>query len=894
MPDLSLQFDPTSEDAANVPFELVSDATGARLVEQNYPAPVPVVTWASSADSEGERAVSYRWPNRKISLKVEIVGTEATVKTRLYDLEQKVAKIAREGGTLKHTYPDTTFVVFDLVALEGYEPALNIEYFVGNAAMVQLEFQAKPFYRQAAVTLADHTETTLPVLVFTETGVTGDAPALGRLIVDEDGAADQQWVVWGMQRDTYSSSANAALFYEAEGRTPQSAGATAVQSGASGSGSNVVEATVGTTFSSVLSTQATGAGAHLSHFGTYRVFARVLTPTANTGAVSFALEWAEGDFRRYTRNATSAFPVDLWDNTFRDVDLGVVSISEVQQGAQQWEGRILAKSTVAGDKVRVDCFWLVPTERSGEVGSLVSTAAPTVYTARDEFDQTAGNLVGKTAPIGGVWTGAGPGADFVVETTGRTAQRTSVSDADSQFAISGLAASTLQAAQIDFKTSAATGPIGSIIGRYTDVNNRFSLSLVPGAGNDIIISKTVAGVLTQFVITDVGFDSTYVANTFYTLRMLIDAGGRWYVWVVPAGGKFGAPTFSGQDADLATGGALASGKIGFRDYNGFAAAATRSYDNFVGWVPAIDAAAFASQSIEWRHDGVLREDSTGTIYQRPSQYEGDYLTIPPYAQEAKPVRFIVKGSRNIPGDGPDSAIDDISARLTLTPRGLVVPETTEPFSPADITGLQAWYDASQITGLSNGDPVTSWLDLSGNGHTLAQAGAARPIYTTAGINSLPTLDFDGSAHNLTNATLTLPQPSTTFAVFRTDTPAVQQFVIDGGAGTRQTFFLNGAAYLYFAGSVVNAAAGPTANPTVMAANYNGASSGLYENGTLIASGDPGAQSLANFKVGIESSGASGFFNGHISEVLHYNKTLDSTERGQVTSYLGTKYGITVV
>jgi hypothetical protein len=82
---------------------------------------------------------------------------------------------------------------------------------------------------------------------------------------------------------------------------------------------------------------------------------------------------------------------------------------------------------------------------------------------------------------------------------------------------------------------------------------------------------------------------------------------------------------------------------------------------------------FASQSLEVRHDRVVREDSGGTLWVRPSSYEGDYLLIPPAGAEARTNRFFIKGSRGIPGSSVDSGVDDISAVLSYTPRFLVVP-----------------------------------------------------------------------------------------------------------------------------------------------------------------------------------------------------------------------------
>jgi hypothetical protein len=50
----------------------------------------------------------------------------------------------------------------------------------------------------------------------------------------------------------------------------------------------------------------------------------------------------------------------------------------------------------------------------------------------------------------------------------------------------------------------------------------------------------------------------------------------------------------------------------------------------------------------------------------------------------------------------------------------------------------AWHDAQAISGLSDGDDVTQWDDLSGRGKHLAEAGAASALYrdgsTVEGIN----------------------------------------------------------------------------------------------------------------------------------------------------------------
>jgi hypothetical protein len=92
------------------------------------------------------------------------------------------------------------------------------------------------------------------------------------------------------------------------------------------------------------------------------------------------------------------------------------------------------------------------------------------------------------------------------------------------------------------------------------------------------------------------------------------------------------------------------------------------------WVPPSDAAIFASEAAEIRHNQVRRQDSTGALWVEPSKYEGDYAWIPPAGKEARTLRVFVKACRNDPVTMADSAIDDISAQLFYRPRYLVLPE----------------------------------------------------------------------------------------------------------------------------------------------------------------------------------------------------------------------------
>jgi len=146
------------------------------------------------------------------------------------------------------------------------------------------------------------------------------------------------------------------------------------------------------------------------------------------------------------------------------------------------------------------------------------------------------------------------------------------------------------------------------------------------------------------------------------------------VWFFPQGAAPGFPWAQGQEAELATGGALATGKVCISDGRGGAdGATTRKYDNFMIAVPTTDAAVYASQSLEIRHDRVIREDSTGTLWVPVSKYVGDYCRVPVAGKEARTLRGIVKLCRNDPFTMADTAIDDASWRLSYRPRYLQVP-----------------------------------------------------------------------------------------------------------------------------------------------------------------------------------------------------------------------------
>ncbi len=68
--------------------------------------------------------------------------------------------------------------------------------------------------------------------------------------------------------------------------------------------------------------------------------------------------------------------------------------------------------------------------------------------------------------------------------------------------------------------------------------------------------------------------------------------------------------------------------------------------------------------------------------------------------------------------------------------------------PKSFAATAAW-DSRYISGLSDGNAVSTWSDLSGNGKDLTQTtGANQPLYKTGILGGNPVVRFDGSNDNM--------------------------------------------------------------------------------------------------------------------------------------------------
>lgn len=104
-----------------------------------------------------------------------------------------------------------------------------------------------------------------------------------------------------------------------------------------------------------------------------------------------------------------------------------------------------------------------------------------------------------------------------------------------------------------------------------------------------------------------------------------------------------------------------------------------------------------------------------------------------------------------------------------------------------IPGYALWFDASQLVGLSDGQSLATWPDLSGNGHNMTQATPAnQPTYYSSTvahlINGHPAVEITGSQFMTSSAFTTLAAPMTFAGTCFLNNVGGSAWLMTGGAG----------------------------------------------------------------------------------------------------------------
>jgi hypothetical protein len=360
-----LLLDPTSE-GTGTQLDITDNTLGYYLLSHEYPDPEPDVVMTGSIDTEGELPAAGKHKPRTITITVRCVqpsGGAPSIGTMVSNLQRKIGKLYREGGTLRRVLPSGDTITFDILQ---FGARINVpadkRWGARSAADATITLTCAPYGRGASIALsASAAATTKAPLVFTKTGIKGDMPATGTLRIDNVTNA-KTFASWGLQSRRYSAASTAALFFEAEDGQPSAASANAGPAGASGGGANkTMRHTVGT--AEATSYTIATAGTVLSHIGTFRVYARVQAATTNTGTVSVRLEWSPSYPGGSIRNDLVAIETSegvAIEGSWVLLDLGLVTIPVTRLGNQQWSAVLNAKATDAGNQLDYDWVALVP------------------------------------------------------------------------------------------------------------------------------------------------------------------------------------------------------------------------------------------------------------------------------------------------------------------------------------------------------------------------------------------------------------------------------------------------------------------------------------------------------------------------------------------------------
>lgn len=258
-------------------------------------------------------------------------------------------------------------------------------------------------------------------------------------------------------------------------------------------------------------------------------------------------------------------------------------------------------------------------------------------------------------------------------------------------------------------------------------------------------------------------------------------------------------------------------------------------------------------------------------------------------------------------------------RLTVAPshRAVMGPWTPGlPFTPASITGLAAWYDASDAGSITSAaGAVSQWNDLSGNAKHLTQAtAAAKPTTGGTTLNGRNVITFDGGDYaNYAGATGVDVGAATILGVASESSGADYQGVvilhhtsgndwdnaraiaIDTGdasnvLGVNRAGFSNaGQARIAGAGATPAAVwAGRVASDGLVQAYKNGGVPATSTRSVAFGTADGGIALGARYTAGALSASLTGM----IAEVVIYKTTISDADLNRVGNYLATKWGFT--
>lgn len=410
-----------------------------------------------------------------------------------------------------------------------------------------------------------------------------------------------------------------------------------------------------------------GEAGHMTHIGVRRIWARLQQPEGEPGDVQLRLLWrALGSSRWDEQNPiVSTYAVGSWIL----VDLGECRPEVAEVGDQQWEWRLAARAPGGAGVIAVDEVFVLPTETYLKVVAqpLHDIGTPTAFSAQSSFLLESGAITGDSLAVGGTWEAEGDPDDFTIATVNgeKVARRIAVKDGVGAkrriFASSPVLADTVVSVDIALTSDIEdSNPLRQgVVARLSEAGQNYIMAIRDTPKS--VMVEAASGGEAAFPQVTVALPHRSADGQFMRLTLMVLANGAWAVWYSSASASsgLGEPLLTGWHPTLATGGSLATGKVGIHDGAPEETAATRDYRNFAAWVPDLSVICSSGRSMEVATNGVFRQSPEDDVWGRVIEDGFPPAAVPSGAEE-RPTRVIIIPSQGDFGELPDSGTPKVS------------------------------------------------------------------------------------------------------------------------------------------------------------------------------------------------------------------------------------------
>lgn len=637
--------------------------------------------WMQSSDSDG--AILTRVPlyeNREITARVRVIGAQSMdqAESLLGVLSSALQSMESSPDGVVTWIPAASSTGLSFNGLLGEVTDLPIEV-TGDGAgwfldqpepVVTVNITAEPIGYGPELTYAYPTPSpSSPVLALDVPPIPGDVPAEVTLRLTDLSARTRRYLEMGVLSRHLDSSLSAVIDSDSfvlTGEPGGFSGYIGTQVTVSGgydpnqTGVNAVQATLRPQAQAMFKTPS------LSHAGSYQV--KSLVRSAGLDA-RLRLVWQieDGPFRANSWRGVAVI------NQPCEIDLGQVT---VRPGAQ-WRARIEGYNATPGSVVTsVDYLLLIPRDEGYARARARYKHSPGVTVDADPFTGTTGgaNLATRSAPTGfGTWSSVGTAPDWVFDEFGTTEFLRRTSAGSSSERIATLADGTYAAIEVGARVAPDNQQNGrsGVVARWVDASNLVYLQ-VDWYERVLYLQVRVAGAVTSVRSTPIA------TGGWLGLRLVVFPSGTVVGQIVDA---FGFPTaeVTTYSAALATGGALATGRVGLIDSHLGSVLASRYTDDFYSARPsAEEVLVHPGRSLEIATDRRVREAADRPTYARIDDFRGSpSLRLPPTKAEDENSlggRIIARLQRNNVESAPaDVVMDPTAAQVTIRPAYVLVP-----------------------------------------------------------------------------------------------------------------------------------------------------------------------------------------------------------------------------